>query len=251
MRVRDIYGFIDKNAPFSTAAEWDNSGLLVGDFSNEVKKVMVCLDVTTDAIEFAKNNGADLLISHHPVIFKPMASFVNGNIAYEAAINGISIICAHTNLDKSVGGVNDTLCDALGLDYVKQPFDIVEGFLNTAELTEPMSAEVLARLVAEKLGTTVDFCDADSLISKVAVCSGSGADFISDAKALGCDGFITGEASYHKFLDAKASGISLFAAGHFETEVIIVKKLVQMLRNEFCDIDICEYTVSSITKLVK
>lgn len=248
MKVIDVYRFINSIAPFSSAASWDNSGLLVGSLENAVSKILVCLDVTATEIEYAKENKVDLIVSHHPVIFKPLSSFISGNIAYEAAINGISIICAHTNLDKAINGVNDTLCDVLGFEYKKQPEDISDGFLNVAELCFSVSADEMAKIISDKLNTRVDFCDTDEKIKMIAVCSGAGADFIYDAKKLGCDAFITGEASYHDFLDAKALGISLFAAGHYETEVIIVEKLTSMLKSEFNDIDIAEYAFANTIK---
>lgn len=233
MTVREIYDYIDSIAPFITQAKWDNSGLLVGDPSSEVKKAVVCLDVTEKEISFAEKENAQLIISHHPVIFRPQKNFLCGNAAYIAAIKGISVISAHTNLDKSVFGVNDTLCDVLGLDFIKCGDDVCDGFLNTAELNNEMTASELASLIKNKLGGAVRYCDAGKSITKVGICSGAGADFVADAISLGCDGFITGDASYHDFLDAASCGISLFAAGHFETEIVIVNSFCEKLRNQF------------------
>lgn len=235
MTVREIYNYIDSFSPFKTQASWDNSGLLVGDFSSEVKKAVVCLDVSEKEIDFTLKEQAQLIISHHPVIFRPQKNFLCGNVAYNAAVNGLSIISVHSNLDKAVGGVNDTLCTELGLDFTKCDDSVCDGFLNIAVLKKEIPASQLAEYIKNKLGGAVRYCDSGKTVTRVGVCSGSGADFIAEAKALGCDGYITGDASYHEFLEAKASGISLFAAGHFETEVIFVKSFTEKLKNKFTD----------------
>ena len=233
MKVNDVLCFIDSTAPFSTAEKWDNSGLLVGDKNADVTRALVCLDVTKREIDYAVSVGAELIVSHHPVIFRPLSAVCANSVVYSAVKNGISIISAHTNLDKAAGGVNDALCEALFDEFSKEDISVAEGFLNTALLPAEMSAGELAEHIRSRLGGAVSYCDADKPVKKVALCSGSGADFIDDALMLGCDAFITGEASYHKFLDAKASGISLFAAGHFETEIPVVNKLTLLLNEHF------------------
>lgn len=241
MKVKDFYEYINTVAPFDTAAPWDNTGLLVGNPDEDVTKVLICLDVTDSEIRQAVKENAQLIISHHPVIFKAQKSFLKGNAAFDAAVHGISVISAHTNLDKAPDGVNDALCNALGLDYEKVDFPVADGFLNVGALSAPADALSLAAFIRERLHGTVSFCDGGRKISRVGVLSGSGADFIDDALSLGCEGFITGDASYHDFLDAKAKGISLFAAGHFETEVIILDVLREKLKQKFLD---TEFVVS-------
>lgn len=241
MRVKEIYDYIDSFAPFSSKADWDNSGFLVGDIDADVKKAVICLDVTADVITFAVKENASLLISHHPVIFKAQKNFTAGNPAFTAAKYGISIISAHTNLDKAADGVNDTLCKALDITYEKLDESVCEGFLNVGEFSENMSPAAAAAFISKKLGGAVNYCEGSTPIKKLGICSGSGADFIDEAVKLGCNAFITGDASYHDFLDAKAEGISLFAAGHFETEVLIVKALAEKLRNKFNFTEFIEY----------
>ena len=111
--IKDIYNFIDSFAPFNTQEEWDNSGLLVGDKNAKVTKILFALDVTSDVIEQAKNVGANLIITHHPVIFKAISNVLSDSLMYKLISNNISIICAHTNYDKAVDGVNDILCKAV------------------------------------------------------------------------------------------------------------------------------------------
>ena len=233
MTVKDVYNYIDSFAPFSSAEDWDNSGLLVGDEDSEITSAVVCLDVTADVISFSKEIGAQLIISHHPVIFTPKADFLKGTLAFEACRAGISIISAHTNLDKAPGGVNDALCDKLGFPYEKASADFANGFLNICTSEAPLSASQLSQIISEKLNTSVSFSDGGELISRFAVCSGSGSDFIEDALSLSCEALLTGEASYHKYLDARDASLSLLSAGHFETEYPVVTALTNMLNMHF------------------
>lgn len=235
VNTKDIYKYIDSFAPFSSQATWDNSGLLVGSFNTEVRKVLISLDITTYEIEKAKEIDAQLIVSHHPVIFSPQKTFLDTSVAFEAARAGISLLCAHTNLDKATGGVNDTLCEKIGLNYEKMPPEIADGFLNVGTTDREYTAQEYAKLLSEKLGAAVRYSSCADKIGKVAVCSGAGADFFACAKELGCDALVTGDASYHDFLDAGLSGIAVFAAGHFETEVIIAEKLQKMLSEKFND----------------
>lgn len=248
MKISDLLCFFEEIAPLSAQAQWDNSGFLVGDINSCVSKILVSLDVTERELIYAKENGCELIVSHHPVIFKAKKCFVAGDIAFEAAKLGISIISLHTNLDKAQGGVNDTLCEMLGLRYEKIPAPDCDGFLNIAYSDNSIATEDFAKMLKEILGGTVLFCEGTKTVSKFGVCSGSGADFIEDALRYSCDGFITGEASYHDFLDAKASGISLFAAGHFETEVPVVKVLAEKIRHACNEIEVIEAPSISIIK---
>lgn len=228
--VRDIYNYIDSFAPFSTQAEWDNSGLLVGDKDKVVKKIVFALDVTSDVIEQAKNISADLIVTHHPVIFKPVSNVLNDSLIYKLIENNISIICAHTNYDKAVDGVNDILCKTINVaDYEK----IDDTFLNITTFENTYSTDEFAKHLKEKLNGAVRYNNLNKNISKIAVCSGSGSDYLPLAKELQCDALLTGDASHHSFLDADEMGIVLFAAGHFETEMIAIKPLLDKIEKEF------------------
>lgn len=240
-KVKDVYNFIDSIAPFEMQCEWDNSGLLVGDPECSVKKIGVVLDLTNEAIEKAKNIGADLIVSHHPVIFKPCRNFLSGNPAFELAKRGISAICAHTSLDCAKGGVNDALANALDFKNAI-PFsdDGETSMLRVAEIPET-SGEELAKCVAKKLSTGVRLADSGKTIRKVALCGGAGGDFIKEVAALGCNAFITGDASHHVFLDSLDLGLTLIAAGHFETENPVVEVIANKLKEKFdCEVEIIE-----------
>ena len=233
MTVKDVYNFINTIAPFHTGAEWDNPGLLIGDENAAVTKAVVALDVTGAELAQAKRVGAQLVIAHHPVIFHPQKAFLSGCVCYEAARLGVAAICAHTNLDKAPGGVNDALCEALGITYEKLPEEYAEGFLNAGTVPGVDTAPALAAHIAKRLSAAVRFADAGVPITKIGVCSGAGADEFAEAKRAGCNAMITGDASYHDFLDAQAAGVSLFAAGHYETEIVIVDALIQKLSAAF------------------
>ncbi len=228
--VRDVYNFIDSFAPFSTQAEWDNSGLLVGDEKKTVNKIIFALDVTSDVIEQAKKCGADLIITHHPVIFKPVSNVLNDSLIYKLIENGISIICAHTNYDKAIDGVNDILCKTINVkDYEK----VDDTFLNVATLDNTYTTDEFANYLKDRLNGAIRYNNAKKNINKLAVCSGSGSEYLELAFELGCDALLTGDASHHSFLDADEMGVALFAAGHYETEVIAIKPLLEKIEKEF------------------
>lgn len=231
--VRDFFEYINSIAPIETQEEWDNSGMLVGDMNAEVKKAVVVLDIDMRAVQKAIELGADLIISHHPVIFRAMKKFTKGSIPFELASNSINAICCHTPLDIADGGTNDALAELLGFTAYKGENPI----LRFADIEET-SAEALADLLAEKLSTKIRFADAGKKISKVAICTGGGASLMWEAGNV--DAFITGDAKHNDFLDAVDSGISLFAAGHYETEIPVVPVVTEKLKTVFTDVEIID-----------
>ena len=237
--VKKVFDFINSIAPFEKQCEWDNSGLIIGDPLQEISKVGVVLDITADAIRYTAENGIDLIISHHPVIFRAIKSVTADDPAYMLIKNNISAICAHTSLDIAKGGVNDALADALGFENAVPLSDSGETEMIRICETAEMSADELSKLISKKLSTCVSVADGNKSIKKVALCGGAGGDFLFDVAASGCDAFITGEAKHHEFLAAKELGLTLIAAGHFETENPVVAVLAEKIRNEFdCEIQI-------------
>ena len=231
--VKDIFKYINSIAPFDKQCEWDNSGFIVGNADDEVSKIGVVLDITNEAIKYAAENGINLIISHHPVIFRGIKTVTSDDPTYMLIKNSISAICAHTSLDIAKGGVNDALAGVLGFDNATPLSDCGETEMVRVAHINPVSAEGLVKLCADKLSTSVSVADCGKEIKKVALCGGAGADFMHEAARSGCDAYITGEAKHHEFLEAKAIGITLIAAGHFETENPVVAVLAENLKNNF------------------
>jgi len=230
MIVKDVYDYLNSIAPFDTAEEWDNCGLLVGSFSKEVKKIYIALDVTNATLEDAVSFGADLVVSHHPIIFNPVSHILCDSVVYKAVASGASFIASHTCLDKAVGGVNHCLATKVGVKNLQTSLN--NDFLKFGEI-EPCSAEQFAKNIKSALGGAVAFTDSGKIIKTVAVCSGAGGDMVAEAKAIGADAFLTGEAKYHEYLLSADSGISLFVAGHFETENVVCEYLGKSLTAKF------------------
>lgn len=244
--VRDVYDFLDSIAPFDTQESWDNSGFLVGDAEKDVKRIAVCLDVTHDTLDQADAFGADLLVSHHPVIFHPVKGMREQNpgtesIVYSAIRKDIAVLSAHTCWDMAAGGVNDVLAALCGLEDVAGilPDENGNAMLRVGTLKTAVPAEEYADVVAEALGTLVRLTLPEKMIRTVAVCGGAGASFLPDLAKLDVDAFITGDAKHNDFLDSIDYDISLLAAGHYETETVSMPVLLELLKQEFPDV---EYT---------
>jgi len=239
--VSDIYSFLDSIAPFSTQESWDNSGFLVGDASKEVSRVVVCLDVTNDTLRQAAEFGADLVVSHHPVIFGGITNVRSDSAVYNAVVNGISVISAHTCWDLADGGVNDVLASLLGLSDVQKIVPDKHGncMLRAGTLKTPVPAEEFADVVAAALDTVVRVSSPDKLIQTVAVCGGAGASLLPELARLDppVDAYVTGDAKHNDFLDAIDCGIALLAAGHYETETVSMPVLKALLEKEFPTVD--------------
>ena len=249
--VKDIYGAIDRWAPFSTQMDFDNSGFLVGRGNREVTKVLVALDITGSVIEEAEKLGAQLIVAHHPVIFRPLKSVTDGDFTGENVLalaeKGIAAICAHTNLDAAQGGVNCALARKLELSEIGQlhPDGVDEqgreygiGRVGNPHV-QGMSVEEYALFVKEKLGTSsVRFVDTGKRVNKVAVGGGSCADMMVDALAKGCDTFVTADVKYNLYLEAKQLGINLMDAGHYATENVVCAPMVDYLREQFPDVEV-------------
>ena len=192
------------------------------------------MDLTDETLEEAKNLGVDLIITHHPIIFKAQKNFLKGDVAYELALSGISAISAHTCFDCAAGGVNDVLCEILDIknavgvesDDCKLPMARI-GEIEETDLID------FAEKVSEKLNTVCRVVDTDRKIKKVAVCGGAGMDFLDDVIKCGADVYVTGDCSHHGFLDAAQKGIGLIAAGHFETENPAMLRLMDVIADKF------------------
>ncbi len=239
--VKDIYSAIDSLAPFNTALEFDNAGLLVDRFGDEVKTVAVCLDITADRVNEAKNIGAELIVSHHPVIFSPLKKLDTASPVYALASINIAAICAHTNLDAASGGVNDALADALGLTDTEPLSDGDDRYPPMARMgfVPEMTADEFALYVKTKLNLGgVKFVPSKGTVKRVAVCGGAGEDFIFSAMANRCDALVTGESKHHINLIAKQNGFGFYACGHFATEQVVKARLAEYIKTEFPQLNV-------------
>ena len=236
MKINDIIERLEKEFPKELAYEWDNVGLLVGDRNREVKTVVTCLDVTEDTIEFAKNAGSKLIISHHPVIFAPInrinGDTKSGKLLLDAIENKIAIYSAHTNCDRAENGINTRLAEMFELSDV-EPLD-EEGLGRIGNLNNAMPFIDFAKSVEKELNIKVRFCgDTKKTIKRVAICSGSGGDVLPFAIEKGADVLITGDTKYHQMLDNK-DDINIIDAGHFGTEVMVTELFAEIL----CDMGV-------------
>lgn len=246
MTVKTIFDFLNEKFPTDTACDFDNVGLLVGDPNAEVKKAVVALDCTPSAVNTALKNGCQLIITHHPVIFDPLKRVLAGSVVYEVIKNGISVISMHTNLDVGIGGVNDCLSSALTLNNVTK-VAVEDGYLlNVGELSSPLYPDDLAVYIKEKLGGAVKYVGSEKQIKRVLLCSGSGGSYITEVKKHNCDALITSDVKHNQFLDAERFGVSLFDAGHFNTEDIVIEHLKELLQAQFPNII---FTADRISKI--
>lgn len=232
--VKNIYDYINSVAPFDMQEDWDNSGFLIGEFRKEVKKVVLTLDVTKAVASYSADIGADLIISHHPVIFGGIKELKKGDAVYTCAQNDIAVISAHTSFDIAKDGINDNLCSRLGLKNVEK----IDGtFINVGELDYEMSIDDFAEFVKDKLNVSgLRYTDTEKTIKTVAVGGGACEEFTEDAMKV-ADCFLTGDMKYHKMLDCAEMGFSVISAGHFETESESFHMLLDKLQTVFPDVE--------------
>lgn len=243
---QDIMDVMEEIAPRHLAEDWDNPGLLVGSPAALVERVFVCLDVSDAAVAQAAACGAQLIISHHPLIFRPLKALNTaeplGRRIASLLAHGIAAFAAHTNLDIAEGGVNDVLARAVGLSHLSAfviTAQAADGHTQSLGRVGTLEASMriedfAARVRAALPGGHVRFVDAGPRpVRKVALVSGSGAEFIGRAAALGADAYLTGDVRYHDAQHATELGLHLIDAGHFGTEFPVVAALATRLRTLF------------------
>ncbi len=235
--VKEIYKFIDSFAPFDKAESYDNVGILVGNPDSKVTKAIVTLDITSEVVKEAAAFGAEVVISHHPIIFNPLKKVLSNSAVYHLIGHNISAICAHTNLDKSpVFGVNTELARAMELANIgtSENNDIL--FLGNTKKT--FTSEEFASVLKKNLDCeSFPFTKINNNINKVGLCSGAGGSEIFSAIGESCDAFVTGELKHHELLAANESGVSVFVLGHYKSEDIVIQPLCGKLSERFEDIE--------------
>ena len=228
--VGDVYRAIDAFAPFALAEEWDNAGILAGSASDEVRGILCALDLNPKVIEEARQVGANLIVTHHPILFRGRKNLreddAEGRMLCSLVRSDIALIAAHTNFDNAVPGVNDALAARLGLADV----EALEHGMRVG-VPEEATLGAFCDRASEALGAPIRrYGEPDRAIHRVAVLGGAGEDFAAQARDAGADVYLTGEIAHHKAWDAYLSGVSILEAGHAATELPAVEMLAEGLQ---------------------
>ncbi len=254
IRLSEIIEELNRLAPPDLKEPWDNVGLMVGDETQRIQRVFVCLDLTTENVAAAIEAEADLIVSHHPLIFKPLYSVTEsdpiGSMVRSVIKNNISVFSMHTNFDKAEGGMNDILAHQLGLENIR-PFtqeECVDGYGNTFSpigrvgmLEYPMNLEDFVHLVKDALGCRALKYSGDLAepVQTVALCSGSGGkEGIYSAFHSGADVYVTADLGHEHARSAYELGLNIIDAGHFETENLICDFLSGFFASRFPELDV-------------
>ncbi len=244
-KLKVILELLEEIAPSSAAEEWDNPGLQVGHLSQEIEKIFISLNPTLKAVKKAFKRNAQLLLTHHSLIFRPLSSLDQqiypGDVISEALEKGISIVSAHSNLDVVQGGINDILADLFGL----QDVEVLEnrndlgiegaGLGRIGRLPAPLKLGQMTKKVREVLGTerVKVVGQKNRRIGRVAVVGGAGGATVSMASKKGADLLITGDVRHHEALEAENLGLALIDAGHFHTEKAAMGPFGDRLKDAF------------------
>lgn len=247
--VKDIAEFMDGFCPPHLAFDRDNVGLIVGRFDKKAEKVLITLDVDENVVNEAVKIGADLIVSHHPLMFHAIRRLTSSDPMQRClmllASNDISLFSAHTNLDCVHGGLNDYLADKLGvvntsvIEIVDRCGEIEHGFGRIGFLKEELTLADMLRKCADVLGAEgLRYVgDPGRRINKVAVNCGGGADAMDECIRLGADLFVTGDVKYNPARDALENSMALIDAGHYETEHIVTELLYNKLKEKFAELE--------------
>ena len=252
IKVNNIINEMELLAPTYLKEDFDNVGLMVGDKNKEVKKVLLALDCTLKVIEEAKKENVELIITHHPLIFKRPSSIttdtLQGKKIIELIKNDISLYSSHTNLDSVENGLNDTIVSILGFDnskiLEKNKRDDKAGLGRIVSLNESIQLEDLISKIKKSLNiNNLRVVKGKDKVNKIAIINGSGQDFIGKAVALGADFIITGDTTYHFASDYKEMEISILDVGHFASEQITFFNVMENLKEKFKDVEFITSTV--------
>ena len=254
MKIREIVNALERFAPLSLQDSYDNAGLQIGlTVDADSTGALLCLDVTEDIIDEAASKGCNIIISHHPLLFRPCKTISEkdyiGRCIIKAIQKGISIYSAHTNLDSAVGGVNYRISEKLGLENIKalheKPGTDGAGEGVTGMLpSETDSASFIEKVKATFNAGCVRHNNCNRQIKKVALCGGAGAFLINDAIEAGADAFLTGEIGYHRFFGYE-DNILLLEIGHYESEQYTIGLLHDILKGANADFPIYEASATT------
>lgn len=247
-KIETVCKFLDTFAPPDLAEDWDNVGLLVGDTQMPVTRIMTCLTVTPTSAAEAINKRADLIVSHHPMPFRPIKRLTTadtvGQLLLSLAANRVALYSPHTAFDSATQGINQQLAAGLGLRKISPLIESTDlgPNLGTGRRGCTIAPIVLGQL-ADRVKT---FLCIDHVLAcgesshdatNVAVACGSAGQFLHDAKRVGCQVLVTGETTFHTCLEAEAIGMGLVLVGHYASERFAVERLAKILAREFDEID--------------
>lgn len=235
MTVKELYAYLETQIPRALSCDWDNDGLICcPNGEREARRVLVALDVTREVVERAIAGKYDLIVSHHPLIFRPIKAVAPGECVADKVIRlllaGVSVMSFHTRLDAVTGGVNDALADRLGLSDVQTFGPDGEAIGRIGTLQSEMTLTDFARLVKQATGAPyVQVSDAGLPVRRVALLGGGGAGDLPAAAAAGADTYLTGELKHDQLTEAPERGMNLVMGGHFYTENPVCERLVELL----------------------
>ena len=238
MKVKDIINIIEEFAPLNLQEKWDNSGLCIGSPEDEVSSVLIGLDCTSELVDEAIACGADMIVTHHPLIFSGLKKISPEDMVGAAVIKaikaGISIYAAHTSADKVIAGVSGAMAAKLGLENVTILDEDGEGtgLGVVGDLPQPMTSQEAVDLVKERFNLKAMRCSKpiEGMVSRVAMCGGSGGSLIAAAKASGAQLYLSGDISYHNFFTPE--GFMIMDIGHYESEIEIVDILFSLIKKK-------------------
>lgn len=246
--VGEIVVVLEQLAPLALAEEWDNVGLLVGDAAWPAERVMTCLTITPETVAEAVAGKAQLIVSHHPLPFRPVKTITSattvGRLLLELIRNGVAVYSPHTAFDSAPAGINQHLAIGLGLQEIRPlvplPNDPEVGTGRCGLVSEPLTlSELAARTQAFLGGETTGIVGApDAEASRVAIACGSGGSLLESAILAGCDALVTGEMTYHHCLEAEARGVSVVLAGHFASERFALLSLADYLTDQLAEVEV-------------
>ncbi len=259
MKLEDIINFLEKKYSPELAEKWDNSGLIIGRKESNISAVMICLDITVDVIEQAAANRAELIISHHPLIFSEIKRITNDTLLGEKILKlaekNIAVYSMHTNVDSAVHGLNDYILDKLSLGGEKSVWMKNENYPESGlgrilKLKKEDSLHNIIKIVKERLNLKKIRVagNENKKIKKIAVLTGSGGSLISEIDKT-VDLYITGDLKHHETLDALEEGLTLIDLGHYESENIF-SELIKKDLEEFFNGKIIQAKENQVFKII-
>lgn len=261
MKLVEIMNWIEGIAPLHLQESYDNSGLIIGDEDQQVNKAVVCLDVDEAVLAYAAENGAGLVISHHPCVFRALKTFSpkspEGSLLYSAITHGIAVYSLHTNFDSARGGMGDMICRELELDEIgvlrpNNP-DQGHGLGRWGSYRSPLPFRSFLGILGGRLGmkSIREVGERPRQVSSVAVLNGSyDHSFLDELLAVKPDVLLTGDLKYHDALELKYHNLYAIDAGHYQSEIIFVRGFSRMLEQAFPELEVLRREGTDIFKVV-